>query len=420
MKFKKSCDDALTRTIEWLLGYPGDAPNNWRFSNWSKSRRRLASPMSHYLGEVCRFSLDRGLGADLPGVDSEDPKQLLVRKVIEANYLDELVYAALERAVVTGEVLWAFKPDSEKYYRIYLYDSPEFTEYPDDSGLKGFMVQVKTQEGWKRWGYTDSAYIKYKTTKNLHNDWEEEGQVPHGYGFVPAVRVLNRVKDHTHVGKPSFDWASTEMAMEICSQILSSASNYSYFGGPLVVSPDPDQTLEELMSRSQVVTGKMSQELQDVGLLSVPAMPATHADFVANLYRNFCDHVGIAWVPDNPTGAGGIASSISLKMLFSKSINLAQRVGGSCVSGYLELLGKILLAGAFDGLVVGVTTTDPTTYQLEASYKFDIFPLTPLEKQQILGVVEQLQSLGVSTQHALKEYYPNLTTDEIEALLIGA
>jgi hypothetical protein len=43
-----------------------------------------------------------------------------------------------------------------------------------------------------------------------------------------------------------------------------------------------------------------------------------------------------------------------------------------------------------------------------------------LEKQQILAVVEQLQGLGVSTEQALREYYTELTPDEIQELLIGA
>lgn len=420
LKFRSTCDHNLVRTVDWLLGYPGDAPTNWRFNNWSKSRRRLASPTSHYLGEVCRFSLDRGPKFDLFEVDHDDPKQVLLDTVSYKNHGPELIYSALERAAVTGEVLWAFIPDPEFYYRLYLFDSLEFSNYPEDAGLTGYMVQIKDGQEYIRWGFTASRYLTYKKSRNPDAPWVVDTEKSHPYGFVPAVKVLNKVKDHTHKGIPAFDWASVEMAVEICGQTLSSAANYTYFGGPQIVSSDPEQTLAELLGRQQVLTGKMSTESQDTALLSVPAMPSTHKDFLHNLYRNFSDHVGISWVPDNPTGAGGIASSISLKMLYSKTINLAQRVGGEHLRGYSDLLKLVLLAATYDGLIVGVTATDPDSCKIETNYEFEVFPQTPLEKQQILGVVEQLQALGVQTQYALKEYYPNLNNDEIQDLLIGA
>lgn len=420
LKFRNNCDSSLVKTVDWLLGYPGEAPNNWRFNNWSKSRRRLASPMSHYLGEICRFSLDRGPKFDLYETDHDDPKQILLNIIEEKNHGKELIYASLERSAVTGEVLWAFIPDSETYYRLYLFDGQEFAPYPDDYTDQGYMVQIRNGDEWSRWGFTQNDYITYKTTRNPDSPWSEDSRKPHNYGFIPCVKVLNKVRDHTHKGVASFDWASVEMAVEICSQTLSSAANYSYFGGPQIVSSDPEVTLAELLGRQQVLTGKMSSESQDTALLSVPAMPVTHKDFVHNLYRNFSDHVGISWIPDNPTGAGGIASSISLKMLYSKTINLAQKMGGEQIRGFCELLKLILLAATFDGIIVGVSATDPDSTRVEVSYEYDIFPLTPQEKQQILGVVEQLQSLGVQTQYALREYYPNLSDDEIQDMLIGA
>jgi len=81
---------------------------------------------------------------------------------------------------------------------------------------------------------------------------------------------------------------------------------------------------------------------------------------------------------------------------------------------------RVLLAAAYDGLVVGVTPTAPESYELKGNFEHEIFPMTPGEKQQVLAVVEQLQALGVASEVALKEYYPGLNEDQIKEMLIGA
>lgn len=417
LKFRDTTDSALTSTVEWMLGYGSNAPDNWRFSNWSKSRRRLASPISHYLGEIERFSLDRGVSIDLPDTPKEDPKQKLLDIVQERNYTEELNYKALERGSITGAVYWGFIPDPDKYYRLYLYDAGEVQEYPEETGQSGFMVQTKGDRHYTRIGFTDNAYIKYEKSTNPHSPWVESETIPHPYGFVPMVKVVNKVGDHSLTGEVSFDWMAVEMAMEICSQTLSSAANYNYFGGPFIVSSDPKETLKELLSRRQVLTGRMSSDIQDTELLSMPAMPAQHKEFLDELSKSFADHMRISWVPGTPPGD---TSSLTLRLLFSKTINSAQKVGSRYLGGFKHLLELILLAAAVDGYVVGVSAVDPDSFKLSERFKSEIFPQTPQEKQQILAVVEQLQLLGVSTEIALSEYYAELNTDEIKDLLLGA
>lgn len=417
LKFEEQGDKALIKTVEWMLGYDGSAPNNWRFSNWNKSRRRLASPISHYLREIERFSFDRGVNYDLPEVDHDDPRQVLIRETIARNFADELVYASFERGAVTGAVHWFFRPDSEKYYRLYLYDSSEVQPYPQDSGENGFMVQVKGARKWQRWGFTDKAYIEYRSTINPRSEWVEETVTPHPYQTIPGIQILNKVRSHDHKGIPSFDWASVEMAIEICAQLLGSAANYSYFGGPFIVSSDKQETLKELLSRSQVLSGRNDSDLQDTEVLKMEAMPTNHKDFMDGLARNFSDHLGISWVPDTPPGD---TSSLTLRLLYSKTISAADKVSERYMGGFQALLEKILVAAAYDSVVVGVTPTRPETYTLERNFVQEMFPPTPLEKTQILGVVEMLQSLGVAPEIALGEYYTSHSTDQIRDIMLGA
>jgi hypothetical protein len=83
------------------------------------------------------------------------------------------------------------------------------------------------------------------------------------------------------------------------------------------------------------------------------------------------------------------------------------------LGGFSELLEKSLRMAQVDGLGL---SGDP-----EVDFKFlaEIFPPTPTDKLQILSVAEQLISMGVKPEIALKEYYPELDSDEIVGLLQG-
>lgn len=418
LKFtKQSGDSERVKTAEWLLGYSDSRPGGWRFNSWNKSRRRLSSPLNHYLREVYRFSLDRGVEFDLPGLADDDPRQILIDQVFKLNNLEDLLYSAVERGAVAGETYWFYHLDADNYYKVYLYDATEVMPYPEDSGLTGYMVQVPNGSGgYNRWGFTDTRYIEYYSSKNPLSQWKELSSLSHNYGKVPVVCCPNKVKDHSGKGQPTFDWLSLEISLEIGSQMLSSAANYTYFGGPFLVSGDPKNTLKELLNRSQVLTGSNDSQIQNTEALSFPAMPSDHPKYIEQLCKNLASHLGVSWVPDEPPSD---TSSITLRLLNSKTINHAEKLGDKYCGQVKYLLEEILLAAAIDQVLVGVTN-DPETHTVEHSYQADNFPPTPVEKQQLLSVVEQLQLLGVSPEIALQEYYTDRTTDQIQEMMLGA
>jgi hypothetical protein len=411
VKFRKpGFDYSRVTTAEWILGYDREAPSDWRFKNWQGSKRRLDSPISMYIGELERFTLDRQVSFDLKETQEDNPHQFLIDFASRENKLQDLMYMALERGILTGAVYLFARPDPKRYYRIYLFDESEVAPHPD---LQGYMVQVETPDGFERWGFTDSEYIEYMSSDKPGTAWVELNRTPHPYNRIPGVCIKNAIRDHSESPVASIDWLAIELASEIMGQTLNASANYTYFGAPWFSSSNPELTYEELLSRKQVLSGSQDAGLQETGILSAPAMPNTHADFLDRLVRNFCTHLRISWVPDTPPGD---TSSLTLRLLYSKSINTAQSVGETYLNnGFLELMNLILGMSIIDKV-----TPSLADWELEVNYRHEVFPLTVAEKAQILGVVEQMISLGVRTEVALGEFYPGLTEDQIRDKLLGA
>lgn len=222
---------------------------------------------------------------------------------------------------------------------------------------------------------------------------------------------MNKVQDHSFHPIPTFDWLSVEIATELCAQLLASSANYVYFGGPFIISSSPEQTLEELLERRQVLSGSTDAGMQSTELLQAAAMPPDHGEHLKRLTQNFCAHLGISWVPDTPPGD---TSSLTLRLLHSKTYNSAQSYAHSYLDqGFKELFEQILAQATLDGVLAAIST------ELVVSYELEAFPPTISEKSQVLGLVEQLISLGIKADIALQEYFTNLEPAEIQQLMIG-
>lgn len=412
LRFTRDWDEAQLHLAEFLLGYDGSVPQDWRMRNWEGSQRRLASPLRWYLGEVSRFTLDLGVRFNVVDAAEDSPIETLIQRVVKANRMTELVQLAIERGACTGAVYLFLKPDPERFYRLALYDHTEVMDYPEDWPDQGKMIQVPTEKGWRRWGVTDQEWVYYQDTKSPNSVWQEVKRDRHGYGFCPCVCVVNRINDHSEEPIPTFDGVSLELATEICSQVLSSSASHSFFGSPLLVSPDPEETLEQLQTRSRVLTGSLGTDLQAVDLIQGDAMPATHEGLLDKLGQEFCSHLGISWVPETPPGD---TSSITLRTLFSKTVNHASHKAELYLNGFLDLLRLVRQAAPIDGVLYDTADDD-----LEWAYEGELFPMTPTEKQQVLAVVETLVGMGIRVEVALQEYYPQDTEDQIRERLLGS
>ena len=409
LKFKASCDLELVAISDWLLGNGTDEPpSNWRFRNWNHSKRRLSSLLAWHQREVLKFGLGRSYHTDIVN-DSGSIQQEFIDRVIESNKLRKLLENLFERDCVTGQAFLMFSLDKDRLYRLYPYDKTEVLPW-DSGGEKGYQIQVKTKDGYKRKIVTDKAYYKFNSSKNPHSLWGDPIEVDeHKYGFVPMVEFQHKVKIDGDA-QPEYNWLSIEMALEICSQLIAAAANYTYFGGPFIVSSDPRNTLQELLDRRQVLTGRNSNDFQDTALLKMDSMPSDHPQFVDGLSARFADYHGLSWVPDRPSGD---LSSLALRLLYTDTINTSESIFSAYIDSLHELIQLLLKAGFVDS-VVGYKEVE-----LETRFSTELFPPTPVEKQSLLGVAEQLISMGVRTEIALREYFPNLTTDEIADILLG-
>lgn len=413
MKFKKDYDIPRHKFADWLLSLNTEAPDNWRMTHWKGSKRRIGSPLHMYYGEIERFSFDRGVQFSLPRTDGTEPRAMLLNQVVRDNRLDSMAPFLFERGAVTGSTLLVYRPDPAKFYEILSYENQEFMELDD-----GYAIQYHGDDGyWIRWAVTSKSYDYYEPTKFPSTSWKLKDQYTHPYGEVPAIEVGHRYTGHNPKPAPAFDWVSLELAAEVISQTLASASAYNYLGAPLLVSADPRQTAEELSGRARVLSGSVSPDFQDTAMLAGGGMPAHHEEFIDRLGKNYADHMRINWVPSEPPGD---TSSLTLRLLYSKTIKAADRVANTYLGGLCDVLGGVLKAAALDGILADVTPTKAETHEVRFDYQQELFPPTPQEKTSLLGVVESLIQLGIRPQVALQEYYGSHTEEEIDALLFGA
>ena len=413
MRFKKDHDEQRHKFADWLLSLNTDAPSDWRMNHWKGSKRRVGSPLHMFYGEIERFSFDRGAQFSLPKTSGTEPRSMLLSQVVKANRLNAMAPFLFERGAVTGSTLLVYRPDPEKFYEILSYENQEFMALDD-----GFAVQYHGVDGyWVRWAITSRAYEYYEPTKFPASPWKLKDQYSHAYGEVPAIEIGHRFTGHTPKPAPAFDWVALELAAEIISQTLASASAFNYMGAPLLVSADPRQTIEELAGRARVLSGANSPDFQDTAMLAGGGMPAHHEEFIDRLGKNYADHMRINWVPSDPPGD---TSSLTLRLLYSKTIQAADRVADTYLGGLSKVLGMVLKAAALDGVLADVTPTQPETHEVRFDYEQELFPPTPQEKTALLAVAESLIQLGIRPQVALQEYYGSHTEEEIDALLYGA
>lgn len=414
MRFKTDLDQKRVEFADWLLSLCDREPNDWRLKHWKGSRRRVGSPLNWYFGEIERFSFDLGVQFSIPEAEPEEPRYNLLQQVVKSNKLTDLMPFAFERGAVTGSVLMVFRPHEDRFYEILSYERGEYMPLEDG----GWAIQYKGDDGyWTRFAVTPTAYEYYDRTKFPASQWRLTKSITHSYAEVPAIEIAHKFSGHRPEPTPGFDWISLELSAEIVSQTLASAAAFNYLGAPWVVGPDPEQLREELAQRSQVLSGSTSTEFQDTAILGAGGMPPHHAEFMDKLSQAFADHMRVNWVPSKPPGD---TSSLTLRLLYSKTIKAADRVAETYLGGVSKLLECILKAAAIDGVLADVTPTDPGSHRVRFDYEEELFAPTPAEKASLLGVVQSLIELGIRPQVALQEYYGSRTEEEIDELLYGA
>lgn len=421
------------KDIEYLLGF--DIPGSGRLYGNLKHNRipLLGSPFSEHLNEVNRFLFDGGISFDIQGADSDDPRQEWLNMQLEHMGLAAKLKDLWKTGAITGEVFAAFQLSRDpngslrSVYNVKFYDRSEYTPvYDDDDNLLEVQVfSLYSHKGadmvFKR-TYTSEAYIEWPMMtlqEALKKNLPEPEIFPHAYGAVPGAIIRNQRDISSNDGIPEFDCGSVDMAIEIALQLCDAASNYHYFGEPKLLSPDPEETLNEIRQRSQVLLKDSEDANGNPEYLGMPPLPPGHPKYIEQLVYNLRKKLGSP-IADS-SGVSDGTSSLTLRMLNAATISTAEDRWQTYVNeGLCPLFKNMLIAAAFDGILGNVTPLDPSTHMIKVKRKKPYFPESPTERQTSVNLAESLIMLGIAPEIALsEEVYKTLTPEEVLERLSG-
>lgn len=425
-----NCQETL-QIIEYLSGYDVNLNLEYqRLHNKGLGYKRsplLTTPFRIYLSTVDRFLFSGGITPEVYRSDLEDPRSILVNQVFNENRLNATLSEVWERGSITGEVALVFSQNTLNGkpitgYKLDYYDKTEFTPEYNGNVLEGLKVLTLREFEGKTYWHKFNLYpdrfetfplVEYGTEHRVNWDKIKETKA-NLWGILPSVVIQNKPNAKGR-GLSDFDKASVDMAIELAIANLDNAEQHHFFSNPLFLSNDPKETLKSLKQRVQVL---FSDEESPITLLQPSAIPDSSFTFKDKLKDALFEHLGISGSADNVPSD---TSSITLRLLHSKSIATAENKWDNYVTnGLAPLFGKILIASAIDGQVLGVSKGDPDSYRVNFRRNRSYFPYSPLEKQQASIVAEALINLGVKPEIALKEVYPDMKTEELLEILQGS
>ena len=192
--------------------------------------------------------------------------------------------------------------------------------------------------------------------------------------------------------------------------------NIHLFGNPMLVSPDPEDTLKRLKARVQVLQKEPNEDGGTVDVLQYNAIEPEHLDLIALLETSFNKLMGIK---SGTEVKSADVSSLTLRIMNSATISKAESKWQTYVEDGLEpMFETILKMAAIDGILLIVNINDEESYCIEITRKMPYFVESPSEVSQQLAVAQQLVDLGVDRVEALKStIWPGLTYGQIEEKL---
>jgi hypothetical protein len=422
--------DELTEILWYLVGDIPECSNH--NSIYSKDKKKnlppIVSPINRYIQEVNRFLFDGGLNIDVSNDNEEKLKTQYLEDVVNRNELQSNLYSIWETGVIEGEILVTVRLSGE-LYKFDFFSKREFNYYYDNQGNLDEvniekLIYDENEDTYyvfkfdlNKKEFINYPLVEYKVAEQF--DWNKNKTVvPHEYRFVPAKVIKNRVKISEDRGISDFNHAILKQAVSEIMAVYDALENVHLFGNPFIISPDPDDTLDKLKKRIQVLTSMPEADAGKLDTLNFNAISKEHLDFIDQLKDNFNDSMGIK---SNNSDIGKDVSSLTLRIQNSATISKAESKWKNYVdNGLKPLLEKVLLMANTDGILSNVDPLDTETYNVNLTRSKPYFPTSPSEKVQQLNVATQLVELGVDRAEALKEtIWSDLTLDEIESKLSG-
>ena len=415
----------LTALAWYLLG---ETPKSQHSIIWDTSRRNciptISSPIANYLHEVNRFLFDGGLNIDVEEANSDDPRQQFLDTLVNKNRIQSSLESIWETGAIDGELLCVLRLSGNSYSMEW-FSKWEF-DYEDSlDGLQTVVVKaerlIDDVEYIYRLDIDSSQYTEYPLVEKryAHNfDWAANAMPqPHTYGKTPAAVIKNKHSISKRRGLHEFNFAACKTAAAAIMATFESLENVHLFGTPMLVSPDPDDTLKRLKARLQVLQKESQEDGGGVDVLQYNAIQDEHLQLITKLEDSFNRLMGIRMGGADVRSAD--VSSLTLRILNSATISKAESKWQNYITDGLKPLFELCLQmAAIDGMLLGVNINDYSTYKLSITRKKPYFVESPLEVGQQLTVAQQLVDLGVDRIEALKStIWPGLSYGQIEEKL---
>lgn len=420
---KNHNDISKTLFIEYLAGLDIPEDLTLSYDNSSKHKKKLANPIKEYWQQVNQFLFSGGVNIDVANAQLDDPRQAFLDEVVTYNKLKNHLYSSFKNLSIHGEILVTISLTENNKYILSFYNKDEFEFEYEDGELEEVEIYTKRKKDGKLYIFKQEFYkdkIKeyplVPVNKAADYDWEANAtEKPNNYNDIPCVIIQNSLELNSERGEGDFDSSSIDMACSILLSTFDALENNHYMGDPLLQSPDPETTIDELNRKAKVLTKFDSEDGGDIKPISVNPISEQSLKLIEKLEINFKKAMGIRYSDDEPSTE---TSSVTLKILNSATINKAAEKWEYLVEqGFVPLLEKVLRYSYIDKNLLGFNPEDPEDYKVTFSRLKAFFPESSAEKLTKLSIVEALKEIGINPIEALKEYYPEKTSEEINELL---
>jgi hypothetical protein len=313
-----------------------------------------------------------------------------------------------------GELGFTLKP-LDGLYKLEFARKHEIVERTSERVTIEKLKEINGKEYVYRQVLTPGAYINYPLVpRQLHKSykWEQNETVtPHRYGKIPFVVIKNTEELFDNRGKPEFDKTSLDIALMHLQTNLDLAENAHFFGSPLLVSPDPDDTLARLRKRVQVLQAEPNEDGGKPEYMNVSPIKKEHLQLLHEFEAEFRQYMGISAAY---TELPAQISNVALKTLNSATIDVAQSKWLNYVDqGLVPLFELALYCANLDGFLPNQDT------KITISRTKAYFSESPQERIQKITFAQALVDMGVDRAQALQEtIWPNLTIEEINQRLM--
>lgn len=400
--------------IEYLLGEVNDVTHKFLLNKNKVEAYPALTPLPKmYLREVNRFLFSGGLHFDISNALVEDPRQKFLDSLISHWKLNSKLEKIWQAGATHGRIGFVLKPD-RNLFKVEFARNYEITEYTEDRVIIEKLKTKKQRNYIYRLDITPTDYIEYplvpESQRGTFNWANNQTLIPHNYGELPFVCINNTEELFQNQGKPEFDFAALQIACHHAIVAFDLLENAHFFGSPLLVSPDPDDTIQRLKKRIQVLTKEPNDDGGGPEYLNIDPIKSEHLGLLGEVEANFRMHMGIsAAYKDLPAQI----SNVALKTLNSATIDVAQSKWTCYVDqGLIPLLEKALRMAKAVG-IISLPIDGITAHRLQP-----YFALSTLEKTQLAAYAQLLIDLGIDRATALQEtIYPNLTLEQVNERL---